>query len=272
MSAPVIPRVRKPGFRFQGLPRRWLGGRLDTHVVNAANLIFPAGEQFFCRSIRAHLDRVGPELRRRAAALIGQEARHGLEHEGFFAALEEQGLELESWLERYQALAYGRIEPAFSPEVRLATTAALEHFTACLARLVFEEGLVDDADPRARRLLYWHAAEEIEHRDVAFDLLQAVDPRYRTRLAGFGLGVLLLNGFLLSGSWHLIRQEARLIGWRRVAAEALRELADPGPRRSLPRVIPAALAFLRPGFHPEEGPGREAAARYLAGEDWRVAA
>lgn len=262
------PQVRKPNFSFRGLPSRWLGGRLNTHVVNAANLIFPAGEQFFCRSIRAHLDAASPGLRRRAASLIGQEARHGLEHEAFFAELEAQGFEIQSWLERYQDLAYARFEPLWSPGTRLAVTAALEHMTASLARLVFEDGLLDDADPRAARLLRWHAAEEIEHREIAYELLQAVDPRYRTRLLGFALGVGLLNGFLVSGSWHLIRQEAQREGWRRTAADLWRDLRDPGPRRCLPKVIPAALEFLRPGFHPDQSPGREEAERYLAEAEW----
>lgn len=268
-TQPVVPQVRKPGFAFTGLPRRWLGGRLATHLVNAANLVFPAGEQFFCRSVRRYLDRVDPALRRRAAALIGQEARHGLEHARFFAELEAQGFELASWLARYERVAYGWIEPRTSGELDLATTAALEHLTASLALLVFEDGLLADADPRAERLLRWHAAEELEHRDVAFDVLQAVDPRYRTRAAGFFMAVLVLHGFVASGWWHLVRQEAALVGWPEVARELLRDLRDPGPRRSLRRLVPLALEFLRPSFHPEQLPGRAAAEAYLTGGAWR---
>lgn len=264
-----LPRVRKPGFTFDGLPRRWLGGRLGTHAINAANLIFPAGERFFCRCIRDHLSVLEPELRRRAVALIGQEARHGVEHQAFFAELESQGLAIAPWLARYERLAYAIIEPCLSANTKLAIIAALEHMTASLALLVFERGLVDEADPRARRLLRWHAAEEIEHRDVTYDLLRAIDPRYRTRLLGFVLGVLLLNGFLADASWHLIRQEARLVGWERVLAELWRELLDPGPLRCLTRMIPATLAFLRPGFHPDAIPGRAHAEAFFAEPGWR---
>jgi hypothetical protein len=146
---------------------------------------------------------------------------------------------------------------------------ALEHFTACLAVLALDHGLVDDAEPRAKRLLQWHAAEEIEHREIAYDLLLAVDPRYRTRVAGFVLASLVLNGFLASAWWYLLRQEAGLVGWPSLARDVLNELRDLGPRRCLPKLLPAVFAYLAPGFHPSREPGHAGAERFLASAEWR---
>ena len=258
-----VPQVRRPGFSFADLPRRWLGGRLATHQVNAANLLFPAGERFFCRSVAHYLPQVSADLRRRAGGLLGQEARHGLEHEAFFRALEAQGYELQGWLERYERLAYGRIEGATGPALHLATTSALEHYTAVLAVLALRDGLLDDADERARALLFWHAAEEIEHRSVAFDVLQEVDPRWTLRLAGFLMALATLNGFMTWGHVHLLRQEAAREGWPSVLRDLARDLLDPGPRRGLWRAVPMLLDYLRPGFHPDQAEGYEQARDYL---------
>lgn len=268
MEAAPIPQVRRPGFAFDGLPRRWLEGRLgDTHLANSVNLLFPAGERFFVRSVRRYLDRIAePRLRQRIAAFTGQEARHGLEHERLFAALEAQGYELASFLARYQHLGYQRMELAFGPEARLAATAALEHATAVLATLALRDGMLDGADPRARALLFWHAAEEIEHRSVAFDVLQEVDPRYRTRLLGFALALIGLEGFWLLAFLHLVRQDAAREGWGRVLAEVLRDGVTLFARK--PGMLGGAVAFLRflrPGFHPDREDGYALARDYLAG-------
>ncbi len=264
--ATSVPKVRRPGFGFEGLPRRWLRGRLgDSHVANAANLLFPAGERFFVRSVRHYLEGLGDAtLRRRVAALIGQEARHGLEHEEFFAALEAQGYDLAAFLQRYQRLAYEGIEPRTSPILRLATTAALEHCTAVLATLALRDGVLDAADVRARRLLLWHAAEEIEHRSVAFDVLEAVDPRYRTRLRGFLMALLVLHGFWVLGFLHLIQQDVAREGWP-VVRELLTGAADSSVRRRLLRGVPLLLRYLRRDFHPDDEQEADALARaYLA--------
>ena len=47
------------------IPRHWFGGNaLATHIVNGVNLLFPAGEQFFVRSVRRYLDAVEGEQNR----------------------------------------------------------------------------------------------------------------------------------------------------------------------------------------------------------------
>ena len=41
------------------IPRHWFGGNaLATHLVNGVNLLFPAGERFFVRSVRHYLDKL----------------------------------------------------------------------------------------------------------------------------------------------------------------------------------------------------------------------
>ncbi|MDB4945301.1 MAG: hypothetical protein JWP97_4835, partial [Labilithrix sp.] len=51
-----IPKMRAPKVAFSGVPRFWFAdSRAATNVANAVNLLFPAGERFFIRSVRHYL-------------------------------------------------------------------------------------------------------------------------------------------------------------------------------------------------------------------------
>ncbi|HMV68833.1 MAG TPA: metal-dependent hydrolase [Myxococcota bacterium] len=247
---------------YEELPRHWwFDSVLVSHRVNALNLLFPAGERFFIRSVRRYLDRVSdPELRERVRAFAGQEAQHGRAHEAAFAALEAQGFEIRDFLAWYEWLAYEVIEPNTPDLLHLSATVALEHFTATMAEDALGTDLLDGAHPLMRDLLRWHASEEIEHRSVAFDVLQEVDDRYLVRLAGLVVATITLLMFWEVGSRHLLKQDpaATRERLRREQVEAL------GRGQSRDFVRRSILSYLRPGFHPEDRPTRGLAERWLA--------
>jgi predicted metal-dependent hydrolase len=95
--SPVL-RPRSPGVDLDApVPRHWFGGNVvATHVANGVNLLFPAGERFFVRSVNHYLDRVqDPHLRAQIKGFFAQEGRHAREHERVFRLLEEQGYDVE---------------------------------------------------------------------------------------------------------------------------------------------------------------------------------
>jgi predicted metal-dependent hydrolase len=258
-----VPIVRRPEFPFDTVSRWWFqGSPFVTHLANGMNFVFPAGERFFVRSVVHYRDRVDPELRRRIDGFAGQEAWHGRSHAAAFAAVEAHGLEVRSWIAWYERVGYEVIEPRVSPAIRLATTAALEHFTAIFGELALDTEMLDGADPAMRDLLSWHAAEEIEHRAVAFDVLQQVDRRWLTRAIGFVMATLTLGFFWASATRHLLRQERRAPRSARVAG-GRREVARYW-RRHGGRALRRAFAWFHPGFHPDEVPIDALATRYLA--------
>lgn len=252
-------RVRHIDFDFDSLPRHWFyGAAFPTHVINGLHLVFPAGERFFIRSVRHYLPVVSAPLKRRIKGFFGQEARHGLAHERAFARLEAQGFDVQSFLTWYESLAFERIEPRFSPALRLAVTAAAEHFTACLAEVALTTDYLDHAHPAMRDLLRWHAAEEIEHKSVAFDVLAEVDGRYATRLAGLVVAGSLLLFFWGAATRRLLRQD-------RVSKDTIRaeRRAMAARGQDLGVFLRAALEYAKPGFHPDQRDNQHLAREYL---------
>lgn len=254
--APVRPRAPRLG--FEGVARHWLAGsRAATHVANGVNLLFPQGERFFIRSVRHYLDRVSPELAAQVKGFFGQEGRHAQAHERLFDTLREQGFDIDSILRRYEHLAYDYIEKAAPPPLRLAVTVALEHFTAILAEDALTADSLAFADPEVRRLLEWHAVEELEHKAVAFDVLQEVAPSYALRLLGMVVATMTLGGFWIWATAELLRQDGSSL------REARKELADlrsraaeqPGVARVMEPIgkrvfARGILEYVKPGFHP----------------------
>jgi len=259
-----IPKPRTPGVDLDTpVPRHWFAGNaVLTHVANGVNLLFPAGERFFVRSVNHYLDRVtDPVLRDQIKGFFGQEGRHAKEHERFFRQMEAQGYDIARFLRVYERIAYGFLERVTPPPVRLAATAALEHFTAILAENALSHGLLDHAHPTMRALLLWHAAEEIEHRAVAFDVLQVVAPTYGVRVAGLAIGAACLGGFWVAAAAMLLWQE-RGLDPDRLAAGA-RIVADHS--RHHPVFLKGIREYLAPGFHPSQKDTDRLAAAYLAG-------
>lgn len=259
-TSKTAPQPRTPRLGFAGVPKRWFAGSAAaTQVANGVNLLFPAGERFFVRSVRHYLDQLDdPELVAQVRGFFGQEGRHAQAHERFFDTLREQGYDVDAILEPYEKLAYGRIERAAPPALRLSVTVALEHFTAILAEDALAGGDLEGAHPIMRQLLEWHALEELEHKAVAFDVLRAVNPSYALRMAGLALGSLVLAGFWVQATRALLAQDGlTLRDCGRELAELRKEAAKHGhgvnSQSILNRVFVRGIReYLRPGFHPND--------------------
>lgn len=253
------PTPRTPRLGFTGVPKRWFAGSAAaTQVANGVNLLFPAGERFFVRSVRHYMDRLDdPHLVAQVRGFFGQEGRHAQAHERFFDTLREQGYDIDAILKPYEELAYGRIEKRTSPALRLAVTVALEHFTAIMAEDALAAGDLQGAHPVMRQLLEWHALEELEHKAVAFDVLRAVHPSYALRVTGMVLASLVLGGFWIDATRTLLAQDGMTL--RDAARElgTLREVAEragqPMSKPIFTRVFLRGIReYLRPSFHPND--------------------
>ena len=256
---------RAPGVKFDAaMPRYWFGGMKQASLLaNGVNLLFPKGERFFVRSVMHYLPQLDDAgLRAQVKGFAGQEHRHARAHEDYNLLLEAQGYEVERFLKVYERVAFEGIERIASPALRLAVTAATEHFTAIMAEDALSRGYFTAMNSEVGRMLMWHAAEEIEHKAVAFDVLRAVAPSYRLRVAGLALATAGLLGFWSAATVWLLVQD-----WKAGRVPATRDVAL--MREQVARVGDGVLlqgirAYLRRDFHPSQIDDAHLAAAYLA--------
>jgi predicted metal-dependent hydrolase len=259
MADTIVP--RDLDVDFSRVPRHWLfGNATATAISNGVNLLFPHGERFFVRSVNQFLDQIDdPVLRAQVKGFFGQEGRHAHAHDDFNDALRAQGYEVDRFLDGYKRWS-GWLEKRTSPKLNLAITAAAEHFTAIMAEGAFNQKVLDAAAPEMRALLAWHAAEEIEHKAVAFDVLQKVDPSYLLRITGLLYATVTLGGFWIWGTMALAKQDGLTL--RRMLRD-LRSMPerDPIVRRVFLRGI---RQYLRRDFHPSDNHDENLAAEWFA--------
>ncbi len=266
-----VPTPRAPRVTLEGVPRRWIGdSAAATHIANGVNLLFPAGERFFIRSVRRYLDRVSPELAAEVKGFFGQEGRHAQAHERVFDTMRAQGIAVDDLLERYERVAYDGIEKYSPPLLRLAVTVALEHFTAIMAEDALGSNGLAFVHPEMKRLLEWHAVEELEHKSVAFDVLAQVAPSYVLRIAGMLLATATLGGFWLWATRELLARDGMTLSEAMRDLAALRERAvAAGKMKAMDPVVQRVFVrgireYLRPGFHPNDRDHTDLIARTLA--------
>tara|TARA_R110002049_G_scaffold70521_16_gene182158 strand:- start:2037 stop:2873 length:837 start_codon:yes stop_codon:yes gene_type:complete len=233
------------------LARDWFDNHaFKTAWFNAMSITFPLGEKFFIDSVRHFADRIDdPKLTEDIRGFCGQEGFHRREHQRYNEALcRQRGYDLhvmEARLERNIQRGYRFM----SPMQRLATTAAMEHITAILAEsaLCKENPMVSPADSAMQALWQWHAAEEMEHKAVAFDVYRAIGGTEKMRRSAMRQATVFLMLDILMALMHMLRKDKKL--WNlRLWREGWRFLFGKGG--ILHRIGPAYKEYFREGFHP----------------------
>jgi len=230
------------------VPRFWLGGRRSvTAFFNNLSVFFPAGERFFIAAVREQRDAIkDPQLAADARAFYGQEGAHSREHERYNQMLRAQGYPIDALESRVEAILV-HVTEKLSPIERLAVTSGLEHFTALLAHwLLSNPQLLEGADPTLAALWRWHAAEENEHKAVAFDVFKAAGGSYFDRAFLMALATLVFLG-------KVAEYQVRLMHTDGIASSARewKQLYDfLFTRGRLHTLIPHYFAYYKPSFEP----------------------
>lgn len=189
-----------------------------THFFNAFQATFPEGEKFFIQAIRdgkAILQKHGTidhQFETDLQRFIQQEALHSLQHKKWTNALIRHGYTklttYNTQLMRFRIFA----RKYFPASLRLAFTAAAEHYTASMAFLFthIKPEILRHSPSQFRGLLLYHAMEEIEHKSVSYDLYQNVSGSYLLRILGFVFVTLDLILSVYLRLRYLLNKDGRL--------------------------------------------------------------
>ncbi len=247
---PANVRPRRTAFSFpHSIPRHWLAGDVvQTHFFNAINLFVVSFEDFMGRVMRGRLQHLkDPAFERQIRGFMGQEATHAFVHAKYLQNMREQGYQIDGFLGTCEHIFSQWLEKRLGTRLCVATIAGFEHLTAMLAEIILAGRMMKGAEPSMAEMWEWHAAEEIEHKSLAFDLLRATSRSYLLRMVGALLGALVVAGFIGAGMVFLLRQEGVL--WRKQTLRELKGLLF-GPARMASRAVVHFAHYFRPGFHP----------------------
>jgi predicted metal-dependent hydrolase len=241
----------------ESIPKHWFrGDAYKTRYLDALQVFFPDGERYFITSLRPFRDRItDPVLQKNVRDFMRQEAQHGIAHTRYNQLMQAQGIPVTELLAPEKARLDGYTR-RFSPQFNLALTAGFEHFTAMLAFAFFSRAATaSGAEKRMQALLAWHAIEEMEHKSVAFDVMQKVARvGYWRRAAAmlFACRVMVVAAYRFTDRFL----EADGYGaWQRARLHLANFLWIYGPRRGVfGALAPMLLAYFKPGFHPTQLP------------------
>jgi predicted metal-dependent hydrolase len=242
--------VRRMSFEFPESLDDVLPGDdlLDESYLVAFSLTMPALEPYLIRTMRAVASKVtDPQLADDMKAFIGQEAQHFQNHRRVNEMVlrqlgEPAAAQIEQILDRLES-DYRRSTDTASDRYNLVYAEGFEAMTCAMAMASFERA-ANPATPGRfgawQQLWAWHAAEEIEHRTVAFGAYEHLVGSYPYRVWGS-----------LRAQWHFQRCIVRL---QRVVLASRGSSAKPilPPWVRQPDGRRRYLRSFRPGYHPAE--------------------
>ena len=233
---------------------RWIvpGDPIGSHFLAALSAVFPNGEDFFVDSVKNFRGAIehDDELKRKVKGFIGQESVHGQQHRAFNSRLAELGyptVQLDADL-----LKVSKRMQRLPKSIQLAVTSASEHFTSVLAH-----NILGDEQTRATLfpseafdlLITWHALEELEHKDVAYDLFSEVSGNYGVRLLGVFFASVGFGSIVLRGYARALIADRRSIdrkAWKQFRYNYVRQQMV---GRKSNRML---IKYVRPSFHPRD--------------------
>lgn len=241
--------VRRQDFDFSNISNTWYKGDIaGSTIFNALSPLFPLGEKQFIDTVKYFRDEITDEdLKADIKGFIGQESHHGHQHENMNNALKGLGYDIDKMEDLVRGgIAFDR--KVWSKYDQLATTCALEHFTAMLAHR-FLELEHEGSDTEMLNAWTWHSLEETEHKSVAFDVLKTLNNpfEYPRRILAYLLSTFLL---IIGGSinaaqmFHKDGVLFKLSTWAGIGKFLF------GKQGMLRGMGSYYFAYFKPSFHP----------------------
>lgn len=273
---PIVLQPRDVHFDWTGLPLRWIPGEpLASHTLSVLHLLLPEGENWFVEVFKRALPLINDDaLREDVLGFIGQEAIHAASHQSVLDYYATHGVDTSAYIKQIQWL-FARVlgQRPGMPEAakreqlieHVSLVAAVEHYTAAMGGWVLDTPALDaaKAHPVMLDLLRWHGSEEVEHRNVAYDVLQYLDPGYGRRIRGLFIVAPALAWMWVRGARFFTAADhddpPAKMSWGGYLSAARRGLL-PGPRM----FGKVTLQYFKRDFHPSQYLSTAKCVAYLA--------
>lgn len=266
-------KARDVRFAWDGVPLHYLPGEpVATQFYNAMHLILPEAERAMAKALSDALPYIKDQrLHEEAVGFIGQESTHASSHEGAREFLESKGVATQPIIDRMNFLVdrilddhglSGRAKKEWLQE-RLGLFAAMEHFTAVAGSEFLTNEKIDPMHPTMLDLLRWHGAEEVEHRNVVYDVFQYIDGSYARRIRTAFLACAILQWLFLGTMRHLVKTDPSPQRSRHMWLDTVKAMKR-GTMPPISMFLVELPKYLMPGFHPSGMGDMDLALNYLA--------
>jgi predicted metal-dependent hydrolase len=274
----VAVRPRDVHFQWDTAPLHWIpGDPYGSHVVTALNLLLPVAERWFSELLSEALEHVRDDrLREEIVGFIGQETVHAKTHDQLLVDyLSRHGIDPAPFVRQVEWIAdqYDQRVSQATPQNRRKALAsgthalcAAEHFTGVLGHWTLNNSWDDmGVDPTMCDLYRWHAAEEVEHRHVAYNVAKYFGMDFVAQAAAGALVPLVVYAMMLRGIKFLVHADPGLpnLGYLRLVWK-LRESVKRGSIPSTRYVLRTALRLFRRDYNPLDEGNTAQAVAYLA--------
>ncbi len=149
----------------------------------AGSLLLPHLEPYLIRSMRAAMEHVtDPQILDSLKRFSAQEGQHFRMHAKFNKAIRKAGFPKLEEFERELAADYKRFSESKSLKFNLAYAEGFEALTMNAIKFLMDPNGFDNPESPIFQMFEWHFVEELEHRNVTFDVYDHVCGGYFYRL------------------------------------------------------------------------------------------
>ncbi len=212
--------VRKVRFDASDVNPRWTDPIEFSWTANAISLMMPYVEPFFVDTISEVLPSLPAHSHDEVRKYMTQEANHHAQHRRFNQFLTSHYGSLRI-VERQLGWLFGCMRNRKMP-FRVAFTAASETIAYAIARWAakYHRAVLSGGDQQVAHLFLWHLAEEVEHKNVAFDIQEQLAVTWFKKLQGVLAATAVVMYFTLCATVCMAIADKRwynAVSWFRLA-------------------------------------------------------
>ena len=252
--------VRRVPFSYEARTPKEKAGQWNaaspefSHIVNSGSLAMPYLEPYLIKTMRQARDKItDPQLQKELDFYVAQEATHFRQHKKFNDTLSDAGYAAVREIEARVDRDYKKLGEKKSLRFNLAYAEGFESMALAIGHMLIDdrEHLFGDSDPAIASLILWHFVEEIEHKNVTFDVFKHLHGSYFWRMVGLVYATGHIFWRMGQGYRDLLREDG-LWGNLKSRWRMARLLG-----RIMKNILPKWFRIWRPSYHPSQVPDPE---------------